>query len=83
MAVITKKDEKAMAVIEKMNNQYDEQEFKNLFKETYPNDWEKIIRKYQKEERKDVKGKGKGHPMPDPDTYLHNMYNVVRNKQQK
>ena len=78
MSVITKKDEKATAIIEKMTDKNNEQEFKDLFKATYPDDWKKIIAKFKSEERADTKGKG--HPMPKPDTYLHNMYNVAKNK---
>ena len=78
MSVITKKDEKAAAILEKMTDRNNEQEFKDLFKTTYPDDWKKIIAKFRAEERADTKGKG--HPMPEPDTYLHNMFNVAKKK---
>ena len=78
MAVITKKDEKAKAVIEQMTNREDIEEFKTLFKNAYPEDYAKIMKTFLTEERKDKKGKG--HPMPHPDTYLSNMYKVAMKK---
>ena len=41
---------------------YDVQQFKNIFKEMFPDEWKRIISTYDKEERKGVKGKG--HPIP-------------------
>lgn len=76
MAVITKKDEKAKAVIERLINPDDMDEFKKLFKELYPDDFAKIQMTFFKEERKDKKGKG--HPMPHPDIYLSNMFKVAK-----
>lgn len=78
MAVITKKDEKAHAVMAAMTDVGDIEEFKVKFQEMYPNDYAKIVKTYQDEERKDKKGKG--HPMPHPETYLSNMYKVARKK---
>ena len=78
MAVIIKKDEKAKAVIEKMTNPEDVEEFKTLFKQIYPDDYARIQKTYIAEERKDKKGKG--HPMPHPETYLSNMFKVAKNK---
>ena len=76
MAVVLKKDEKAKAVIEKMTNPEDIEEFKSLFKQMYPDDFTKIQKAYLTEERKDKKGKG--HPMLHPETYLSNMYKVAK-----
>lgn len=76
MAVVLKKDEKAKAVIGKMTNHEDIEEFKNLFKQMYPDDYAKIQKTYIAEERKDKKGKG--HPMPHPETYLSNMFKVAK-----
>ena len=78
MAVITKKDEKAQAVIARMSNPEDIEEFKELFKETYPDDYTKMMNTFMAEERKDKKRKG--HPMPHPETYMSNMYKVAVKK---
>lgn len=78
MAVITKKEEKAEAVIGRMVNKEDIEEFKKLFRETYPDDYDKMFKVFNAEERKDKKGKG--HLMPHPDTYLSNMYKVALKK---
>ena len=74
MAVITKKKEKQKNVLCSMKNKNDIDEFIKLFKETYPKDWDKIIRAYNTEKKE---SNGKRHPMPNPDTYLRNMYNVA------
>lgn len=78
MAVVTKKEEKAETIIGMMTNRDDVEEFKKLFKEVYPEDYAKIFRVFNVEERKDKKGKG--HPMPRPDIYLSNMYKVTVKK---
>ena len=41
MAVVVKKEEKIKAVFSAMNNKDDMNEFKDKFKELFPNDWEK------------------------------------------
>lgn len=81
MSVIVKKDEKVNSVLDVMNNSNDIEEFKRLFKDMYPTDWERILKNYAKHERKDVKHKG--HPMPEPEKYLENAYNVAINKRNK
>lgn len=81
MAVIKKKDEKAKHILSLMGDVQSEDEFKTLFKSTYPEDYALITKTYNKEERMDIKGKG--HPMPSPDKYLHNMYNVALKKMQE
>lgn len=78
MAVITKKEEKAETIIGMMTNKEDVEEFKKLFKETHPDDYVKMFKVFNAEEWKDKKGKG--HPMPHPDTYLSNMYKVAMKK---
>lgn len=80
MAVITKKDEKANNILKIMQDINDAEEFVTLFKQQYPDDYAKIQKAYLAEERKDKKGKG--HPMPQPDQYLKNMYNVAIKKHQ-
>lgn len=78
MSVILKKEEKVSTIFDNMSDINDVQEFKQKFKDLYPDDWNKIICAYQKEERKDKKGKG--HPMPKPEIYLSNMYKVGLSK---
>lgn len=78
MAVVTKKEEKAETIIGMMTNRDDVEEFKKLFKEVYPEDYAKIFRVFNAEERKDKKGEG--HPMPRPNIYLNNMYKVAVKK---
>lgn len=75
MAVISKKDEKANMVIASMTDKQSEDEFKRRFKEMFPEDYVKIVKTYEKEERKTKKDKS--HPMPHPDKYLSNMYKVA------
>lgn len=77
-SVVVKKEEKVKSVFDEMTNIDDMQEFKRLFKEKYPSDWERIIKTYNKHERRDTKGKG--HPMPEPEIYLNNMYKIYRDK---
>ncbi len=61
-----------------MTNKEDVEVFKKLFKEAYPDDYTKMFKVFNAEERKDKKGTG--HPMPHPDTYLSNMYKVAMKK---
>ncbi|TEB17514.1 hypothetical protein Psfp_00386 [Pelotomaculum sp. FP] len=77
-AVVVKKEIKVKTVFAAMDNPSDMQEFKVKFKELYPDDWKRINNVYQKEERRDTKGKG--HPMPEPEKYLENMFKVARAK---
>lgn len=77
-AVVVKKEEKVAAVFAAMDNLDDMQEFKDKFKEMFERDWQRINSVYQKEERADTKHKG--HPMPQPEKYLENMYKVARSK---
>ena len=78
MAVITKKDEKVTLVMEAMIDKDSIQEFKDKFKEMYPEDWNKINKAYIKEERNTKSGKT--HPMPHPEKYLENAFKVAKNK---
>lgn len=54
-----------------------EDTFISSFKQLYPEDWQLIQDKWQQEE---VSALGKGHPMPQPDVYLREMF---RNQVQK
>lgn len=77
-SIIAKKAEKAEKILKQMSDKDNEEEFKKLFRKLYPEDWEKIKRKYLKEERKTKPGKS--HPMPNPNTYLHNMFKTALSK---
>lgn len=77
-SVILKKEEKMIAVFAAMQNKEDFNEFKEVFKSVYPSDWERVIKRYKDHERRDTKGKG--HPMPEPEKYLSNMYKVYYSK---
>lgn len=77
-SVIVKKDEKVKSVFEAMQNIDDVNEFKQLFISMYPNDWKRVQQRYMEHEERDTKRKG--HPMPEPEQYLVNMYKVYRSK---
>ncbi|MDD3173368.1 MAG: hypothetical protein PHF63_06880 [Herbinix sp.] len=78
MAVIAHKEEKVAKVFEIYGKDISEDEFKSAFIKEYPKEWEKINKTYAKEERNTKPGKN--HPMPEPDTYLHNTYKVYKSK---
>ena len=73
MTVIKKKDEKAKHIFSLMRDTDIEEEFKTLLcppiQKTMHSSLKHII-------RRNAKTKGKEHPMPTPDKYLYNMYNV-------
>lgn len=77
-SVVVKKEEKVNSIFEECGINCTLETFSEKFKEKYPNDWQRIISVYNRHERKDTKGKG--HPMPKPDQYIKNMYNVGKNK---
>jgi hypothetical protein len=77
-SVVPQKDKKVTAAFAALGNNHNEKLFAEKFKELYPSDWERIKKVYVDHERKDKKGKG--HPMPEPDKYLSNMYKVYINK---
>jgi hypothetical protein len=78
-SVVPQKDKKVKAVFEALNGNHDEKLFAEKFKELYPKDWERIKRVYKEHESRNTRGKG--HPMPEPDKYLSNMYKVYVRKQ--
>ena len=77
-SVVPKKEKKVKAIFDKLGENLDEMSFKRAFKELYPKDWERINKVYLDHERRDKKGKG--HPMPEPEKYLSNLYKVQLNK---
>lgn len=68
MSVISKVDEKVAHVINMLSENYTEEEFLSCFKTIYPNDYEKCMRKFIKEERNTKPGKS--HPMQHPDHHI-------------
>ncbi len=69
--IVLKKTEKLKAVNASLPPGSSPDDFAAKFQEMYPEDWGKIVRRYQAHERQTKKGKG--HPMPEPKTYLLNM----------
>lgn len=80
-SVIVKKEEKVNKIFAELGVDCTFDEFSCKFKEEYPNDWKRINTVYKQHEIRDKKGKG--HPMPDPNQYMKNMYNVGKAKQKK
>lgn len=80
-AVVVKKEEKVARILESMTDIYDVLEFKSKFKEMFPDDWNRIISRYNAEEKKTKPGKT--HPMPNPEQYLTNMHTNAVNKLKK
>ena len=68
--VFLKKDEKINKVILSLDKNFSEKEFIEKFKEIYPNDWEKRVKRY--EAHQNLTPTGKTHPMPNPYKYLSN-----------
>ena len=77
-AVVIKRAEKAQSVLERIGFANDMELFKTEFKKHYPDDWKRIIKRYETHERRDVKHKG--HPMPKPEKYLEQMFKFFYNK---
>jgi hypothetical protein len=73
-----KKEEKIRAIFDVMTDKNSLEEFKTKFKEMFPTDWQRIIDRYNEHEKRDTKHKG--HPMPNPEKYLQNMFNTYSNK---
>lgn len=77
-SVIVKKEMKVRSIFSELGANCSFEEFFEKFKEKYPNDWARINEVYREHERKDTKGKG--HPMPKPEQYMINAYNVGKKK---
>ncbi len=74
MSVIAKKAEKVASVVSALPVGFTFDEFLAAFQQQLPKDWDKIVREYQKHERKTKPGKS--HPMPEPVQYLRDALNV-------
>jgi len=77
--IVLKKAEKLEAVNVALPPGSSPEDFAKKFQEMYPEDWSKIIRRYNAHERHTPRGKG--HPMPEPTQYLLNMVkNFIKTK---
>lgn len=79
MAVIAKKDEKAINIISLMKNKNDKNEFIELFKQHFPKEYKKIWDRYINQKILNEKNSSKC-PMPFPDKYLENTYKFTMKK---
>ena len=76
MALVTKKDEKIEALVDKLGRDCNVDEFVSNFKVDYPKDWKKINDSYINHENDNQNKKSPTHPMPKPEQYIKNMLNV-------
>lgn len=76
MSIVTKKAEKMAAVEATLPNPFTFDDFLFAFQNLYPKDWQKVVREYQKHEKKIRPGKS--HPMPKPEQYIRNAFHVHR-----
>ncbi|MGR2913673.1 hypothetical protein [Acidithiobacillus ferrivorans] len=79
--VFLKKEEKISATLAALDAAHTEMQFVEKFKELYPDDWEKIIKRHNAHER--LTPEGKSHPMPNPTQYLINTYRNQKRKERK
>ncbi len=80
-SVFTKKDEKIADVVSQLSVGFTEDDFISQFQKQYPDDWEKIGKRYQKHLRKNKPGKK--IPMPKPKKYMINALKSWQNKQNR
>lgn len=78
MSVISKKNEKIAEVVAELSEGYTFDQFLSAFQLKFPKDWAKVVREFQKHERKTKPGKT--HPMPEPTQYMRNALNVYLNR---
>ena len=76
--VFMKKEEKILATIAKLDANYSDDDFIAKFRELYPEDWEKILKRYNAHER--LTPAGKSHPMAPPPKYLLSISHKYRNQ---
>jgi len=72
--VFLKKDEKLKTVVAAMPLKFSDEDFVAKFQEMYPEDWIKIVRRYEAHERSTRPGRS--HPMPELKQYI---LNIARN----
>lgn len=66
--VFLKKEQKLTAVAKSLPPGAPDGDFIAKFQEMFPDDWDKICKRYAL--HKELDTKGKGHPMPPPQKYL-------------
>lgn len=74
MSIIAKKAEKVAEVVAGMPAGFTFEQFLAAFQGRFPKDWAKVVREFDKHERKTKPGKS--HPMPEPMQYMRNALNV-------
>ncbi len=79
--IFLRKEEKVSATIDALESPHTEMQFVEKFKELHPDDWEKIVKRYNAHER--LTPTGKSHPMPNPAQYLLNTYRNQQRKERK
>ena len=52
--------------------------FAEAFRQNYPEDWDRIVKRYN--EHKKLRKKGNNYPMPEPEKYLEQIYNNYLDK---
>ena len=75
--VFLKKEEKILTTISNLVADYSDDDFIAKFRELYPEDWGKIVKRFNAHER--LTPAGKSHPMAPPPKYLLNISNKYRN----
>lgn len=69
--VFVKKEEKIVKTLNNLKLTHSDEDFILKFQDLYPNDWQKIVARYEAHEK--LTPKGKSHPMPKPEKYLLNI----------
>ncbi|PKE09619.1 hypothetical protein MRN59_10955 (plasmid) [Macrococcoides caseolyticum] len=75
-SVIPKKTEKINKLFQKYGKDISLEEFKDNFKKDYPKDWDRINKRYKEQVTIPKKNGKKPGPMPNPEKYLENVFNV-------
>ena len=79
--VFQKSGEKIIKTLLKLDKNCNDDAVLNKFKELFPEDWVKIIKRYEAHERLTLPGKS--HPMPVPPSYLLNKFRKYRDMYKK
>lgn len=74
--IIPKKDEKVVDVLLTLDPNASDDEFVKKFREMYPDDWKRVVKRYDEHER--LTPKGKSHPMAKPFQYMLNASRKIR-----
>nr|WP_198591106.1 HEAT repeat domain-containing protein [Vibrio cyclitrophicus] len=74
--IIQKKDEKVINVLLTLQPSVSADNFVEKFKEVYPDDWKRVIKRFNEHER--LTKDGKSHPMAHPHQYMLNASKKIR-----